>query len=44
MGKHSCSQSEPKSGLMRILSILAVGMDASVLVEPMECGGEGGVL
>lgn len=44
VGRQSCSPSEADSGLMRILSILAVGIGESVLVEPTEFGGEGGRL
>jgi hypothetical protein len=45
VGRQSCcSVSEPESGLMRILSIRAVGMDESVHAEVTELGGEGGEL
>lgn len=42
VGRQSCSESAAESGVMRILSILEVGMGESLL-EPTELGGEGGI-
>lgn len=44
VGRHNCcSDSEASEGLIRIfLSILVAGTGESVLVEPTECGGDGG--